>query len=917
MKILEMKNLKNKNALILLSMFLMLSMAASTAFSPNALAQVTPAPGTVIPTYAHMNVFPNPVGVGQQITLGIFLATPLETAGNGGEAHNMTVVVIPPSGSNITLGPFTSDTTGGTVAYYTPSQVGSYTFQFYYGGEALGNASLGGYFALINAPSVSLPVTVTVQQNPVSQQINFPYTPLPTQWWQTPVSAENVQNWWSITGPWLGLAATTFASTGAYNGTGLYNPYTEDVATGHVLWTTPWFTGGVAGGIFGGAEDMGHFWSTTQYTPRYAPVIMNGVIYSTWYTFGFSTSAEQGIRALSLYTGQQLWLINTTSVLRCGMEYYQYTVNDYGVRGPWLWTNGALPASETGGNYIAPPGASSPFMNTTGTQWNLYDAQTGKYCMSVVNGSALTLTTDDKGELIGYFLNATAGKQLIYPTSTIPGATGGQATTTAISTTTGPHITAVNMTACAGFVSYISPTNTAVNAVRSMQTGYIWDAQVPTNISGGAINPALGLSAITGNTIVLTAGYVHGAGAGSETAGWLTVATMSATDGKMLTNENITYAGGDNSLLPYTRTTQDYIDGLFINANDINYADTAYSTTTGAKVWSNTFTGLNGAAPDVYDQFSLKNYNANGAVIWIGLGGDIWCQNVTDGSITWYTNTTQLIGQSGLETPYNVWPLWVFSSSCTSNGIAYLTVGHEYDPPLFRGAQIIGVNITNGADVWNELDTSVTSTAIAYGKLVSLNAYDNQLYCFGKGPSDTTVTAPDVGVTTNTPVTLRGTVMDVSTGATQQAVAANFPNGLPCVSDASESNWMEFVYQQQQCPNNITGVPVTISVLDSNHNLRTIGTTTSDGSGLYTLTWTPDIVGNYTVIANFGGSNAYYPSSAETSLYASAPPTTTAPTVTSTSNLATTTDLMTYIVVAIIAIIIAIAIATVLMLRKK
>ena len=30
---------------------------------------------------------------------------------------------------------------------------------------------------------------------------------------------------------------------------------------------------------------------------------------------------------------------------------------------------------------------------------------------------------------------------------------------------------------------------------------------------------------------------------------------------------------------------------------------TAYNIKTGAKVWANTFTGLNGAAPDVYDQF--------------------------------------------------------------------------------------------------------------------------------------------------------------------------------------------------------------------------------------------------------------------------------------------------------------------------
>jgi len=59
--------------------------------------------------------------------------------------------------------------------------------------------------------------------------------------------------------------------------------------------------------------------------------------------------------------------------------------------------------------------------------------------------------------------------------------------------------------------------------------------------------------------------------------------------------------------------------------------------------------------------------------------------------------------------------------------VAYITGGHEYNPPLFHGCQLYGVNVTDGSLIWSELDTSVTSTAIAYSKLVSLNAYDNQL----------------------------------------------------------------------------------------------------------------------------------------------------------------------------------------------
>jgi hypothetical protein len=117
-------------------------------------------------------------------------------------------------------------------------------------------------------------------------------------------------------------------------------------------------------------------------------------------------------------------------------------------------------------------------------------------------------------------------------------------------------------------------------------------------------------------------------------------------------------------------------------------------------------------------------------------------------------------------------------------------------------------------------------------------------------------------------------------------------------------------------PSDITGVPITLSVLDSNNNYRTIGTTTSNLYGTYTLTWTPDIPGDFTVIATFAGSNSYYPSSDATGFHANLPTTTSTPTATTQSNVATTTDLMLYIVGAAIAIIIAIAIVGVLMLRK-
>jgi hypothetical protein len=64
-------------------------------------------------------------------------------------------------------------------------------------------------------------------------------------------------------------------------------------------------------------------------------------------------------------------------------------------------------------------------------------------------------------------------------------------------------------------------------------------------------------------------------------------------------------------------------------------------------------------------------------------------------------------------------------------------------------------------------------------------------------------------------------------------------------------------------PSNFTGVEVTLAVLDANGNYRTIGTTTTDATGTYRLTWTPDISGDYTVITTFAGTNGYWPSYAE------------------------------------------------------
>jgi len=635
---------------------------------------------------------------------------------------------------------------------------------------------------------------------------------------------------------------------------------------------------------------------------------MNGILYSQQFTTEMGTNTGQGIQAIDLYNGQTMWTINTTNTLRCGMCETYSSDNQYGVIGPFLWTNGALPPANTGGHLVVTsPGS---------TQWNLWDAFTGHYILSVVNGTGLTIQPDANGDIIGYFLNSTAGTQLIHPFTTNAGATGEvHPGATVVSVQYGPHVTCVNMTNSIEQYEYTEGSwEPALNSVWPMQNGYTWDMPVPTSINGVAMNPRYGLSSITGDCLVLTATAIDN----SANNGFVCLCTMDCGTGTVLVNENITYDPTNAaSYLPYTRQSSAFGDGIFFNINLYDAAYDAWSVRTGALLWKGTLTGTNGAAPDLYDNFAYKSdYVSNGMIIY-GLGGDIWDLNLTTGAPIWYTTTTKLFGPSGVETPYNVWPIWIFNDQCFSNNVAYLSEGHEYNPPEFHGAQLFALNITNGNLIWSFLDFSILSNEISYGVLTTFNAYDNQIYAMAKGPSATTVTAPDIGVTTDAPIVIRGTVMDVSPGTQQQLVYSNWPNGVPCVSDASEGAFMAAVYEQQPMPNNVTGVPVLLTEIDHNGNTYTIGTTTTDASGTYSFDWTPPIVGNYTIAAHFLGSNSYYGSGAETAIYANAPAPTAPPTASPPTGLASTGSLELGIAAVIIVIIIIGAVLAVLMLRKR
>jgi hypothetical protein len=188
--------------------------------------------------------------------------------------------------------------------------------------------------------------------------------------------------------------------------------------------------------------------------------------------------------------------------------------------------------------------------------------------------------------------------------------------------------------------------------------------------------------------------------------------------------------------------------------------------------------------------------------------------------------------------------------------------------PIYKGAKVRAINATDGTEIYTLSgyvgEFSQMSLIIADGFTTFYNGYDDQLYTLGRGPSATTVSAPDVAASFGSPVVIKGTVTDISAGTEQNEQAARFPHGVPAVSDASMEDWMGYIYEKRPLPTTVVGVTVTLSVLDSNNNGRVIGTATTDASGFYSFEYTPEISGKYTVYANFKGTNGYWPSNAET-----------------------------------------------------
>jgi outer membrane protein assembly factor BamB len=240
---------------------------------------------------------------------------------------------------------------------------------------------------------------------------------------------------------------------------------------------------------------------------------------------------------------------------------------------------------------------------------------------------------------------------------------------------------------------------------------------------------------------------------------------------------------------------------------------------------------------------------------------------------------------------------------------------HTVTLPYPRGWKLHCIDATTGEGIWN-ITGSMNPRSIADGYLTATNSYDGHVYVFGKGKSETTVTAPDVAVPKGTAITIKGTVLDLSPAQP----------GTPCVSKDSMTTQMQYLHMQHPIGGLggdaiITGVPVSLSAVDESGNHVDIGTTTTNGYfGTFGFEWTPPDEGKYEIIASFLGDHSYGSSGASTYVTVGAAPEEVdlSPVENSVSDVKdSVSSLTTYIIVILVVAIIGLVIALYLALKPR
>jgi hypothetical protein len=905
-----MQKNRNKTIAIAIALFLVASMAGSTLLIPGATAHT---PAWTIPTFPHIFVETDPIGVGQTAYIYLFV-TPTyadTTVANDYRFHNFKLTITSPSGK-VSTQTFATimDTTSNQGTTFVPDEIGVYNLTFVYPGQNVNDYSHSPTSAYINDTYMggTASTTMTVQQDPISA---VAYPPLPTEYWTRPIFGENVA-WYTISSNWLGSGMPGYGSSTGPN-MRCYSGDSIGSQTSHVMWTK---SIGQPGGVAGGnnLEIIGNTWfEGTAYSQRYTnPIIVAGMLV---YKEPFESTGTAGDTVcVNLYTGAEIW--RRPEVPALSFAYVQDMENPdfHGVRPAYLCTASFA---------------------------QVYDAATGKIVWNTTGVPSGTTVVGPNGEQLRYtlFNNGTSAAPDYYLcmwNSSRFWQTGSmqQRTLQSVTTTTYSTMTVYPPQIINGVSTPVQYNISNTQVVASRGVFYEWLNPTTQNMSIPWRNTMTTTPSIVGliyKDIILC---MNGSRPSSL-----------APTGNLPYNYfavNLNASKGTVGSILWQNTVQPQIDPNYGNITTASFAGIdpagyfceSYRQTSQFAFW-NLRTGAFIKMTPPPAQASLDYYGSTGSgalnnVVAFGrcyagaYSGILYCYDMSTGNVLWtYGNGGEGNNTySGLEVPGR-YPIFVkaIGGSNLNNGIIYTVVTeHTLETPIYKNAQTRAINASDGSEIYTFTaatgEFGAGSFAIADSYTNFFNSYDSRIYTLGRGPSQTAVIVGPKSSILGGNVVIEGAVMDVSVGLKTTEIQGRFPAGVPACSDSTMKDWMAYVHQQQLPPSNFIGVNVHLVVLDANGNYQNLGTTTTDSKGQYSVSWTPNISGDFKVYAYFDGTNGYWPSNAETTFNMAPAPATATPAPTQSPSMADQ-YLLPGIAGIIVAIFVVGLVLALLVLRKR
>lgn len=611
------------------------------------------------------------------------------------------------------------------------------------------------------------------------------------------------------------------------------------------------------------------YWdSASGFNPYSAAPRSPHVVWTKELAMGGLVGGERG--STSYYSGLSYEPKFTPPIIMNGRLYYNiYATNDIaqpdmGLRGficvdlrtgeeLWRRTEGNIDVGQLY-NYVSgnQMGVLPYLWSLTGDTWKMYDANTGEIILEFANASGVLFT------MYGTVWQDADG--VLYVNTINP-----QSKWLAMWNSTKAFEANGLMPVYASGVGFWRPIVGTYDWLKGIQ----WNVTLP-DVGGDLYNVGM-----TGDILV------------ASTVSYYYTSTSYVDVGFNLRTGQQLWIQNRNKWEPY----QAFGEGIYVSWNSKTRTYTAYDGNTGLEKWV--------SEPLEYPWGSFTSDNvaliADGKVYALGYDGYLHAFDVNTGKHLWKFYS----GNSGTETPYGSYPFYY--GPIIADGVLFAGTGeHSPTQPYIRGERLFAVDVETGKELWS-INGMMLVQAITDGYLLAYNAYDNRIYCFGKGPSATTVTAPDIGVPKGSSVIIKGTVTDQSSGQP----------GTPAIADVNMGEYMANIKEQQPIDLTlVTGVPVKLSAQAPDGSTMPIADVTSDAFGNFFYDWTPPDTGMYKIVATFAGSASYGSSSAETAIGVTAAASTTETTTTS-------APLDLYIIVATIVIIIAIAIVGMMILRKR